>query len=107
MNYRVLVLPRADDQLVASAQWWSERHSSVEAIWWLDGFRTALEGLCVDPERLPLAREDQFFPFTVRQLLYGPGRKKTHRALFEVRDDEVLVFAVRHLHQRDVSPEDD
>jgi plasmid stabilization system protein ParE len=106
VSRRVLILPRADDQLVASALWWSEHHSADQASRWLDGFKTGIASLSVDAERLQLAPEDRFFPFEVRQLLYGLKAKKTHRAVFEIRGEEVIVFAVRHLHQRDISPED-
>lgn len=106
MKYRVFVLPVAEDQIVASALWWAEHRSTEQASRWLEGFETAIAGLCADPESLPLAREDHLFPFHVRQLDYGLGTKKTHRAIFEVRGDDVLVFSVRHLHQRDISPED-
>lgn len=53
-----------------------------------------------------MAHENDAFPFCVRQLVYGLGRTKTHRALFEVRDDRVVIFAIRHLAQADVTPED-
>jgi hypothetical protein len=45
-------------------------------------------------------------PYTVRQLLYGIGRKPTHRAVFEVRGDTVYVLAVRHLAQDDLSADE-
>jgi plasmid stabilization system protein ParE len=106
VNRRVLILPRAEEQLLASALWWSEHHSADQASRWLDGFESAIAGLSVDPERLQLAPENPLFPFEVRQLLYGLRARKTHRAVFEIRGEEVIVFAVRHLHQRDISPED-
>ena len=57
-------------------------------------------------ERFPLARENDAFPFCVRQLSYGLGTNKTHRALFEIRDDRVVVYAIRYLAQADVTEED-
>ena len=54
----------------------------------------------------PLAREDELFPFSLHQLLFGVGNKPTHRALFRVRDDKVLVHMIRHLAQDDVTPND-
>jgi len=41
----------------------------------------------------------------LRQLVFGLGANKTHRAVFEVRDNEVIVHAVRHLAQSDITPE--
>jgi hypothetical protein len=69
-------------------------------------FEAAIAGLAESPETHSIAREDELydFPFTVRQLLYGVGRKSTHRAVFEIRDDTVYVHAIRHLAQDDVIP---
>ncbi len=73
---------------------------------WLDGFEQALAALENNPERCGLARENDAFSFTVHQLLHGLGAKKTHRAVFEVRGNEVIVYAVRHLAQSDLTPDD-
>lgn len=48
-----------------------------------------------------LALENGSFPKTIRQLPYGLGTKPTYRAIFEIRDDKVYVFAVRHLARPD------
>ena len=50
-----------------------------------------------------LAPENGSFPMTIRQLPYGLRTKPTHRAIFEIRDDKVYVFAVRHLAQPDLT----
>jgi hypothetical protein len=46
------------------------------------------------------------FDNTIRELHYGLRNKATHRAVFEVRNDEVIVYTVRHLAQRDLTPDD-
>lgn len=106
MTYRVIILPRAEQQLYESALWWSEFRSPEQAIRWLDGFEVAIAGLADSPDKHGIARENELFdfPFTVRQLLYGVGRKPTHRAVFEIRGDTVYVHAIRHLVQDDVTP---
>ncbi len=60
-----------------------------------------IDGLSVDPERHPLAPEAARYGTKLRQIHYGLSRKKTHRAIFEVRENEVLVHAIRHLAQDD------
>jgi hypothetical protein len=42
----------------------------------------------------------------VRELHYGVRSKATHRAVFEIRGDEVIVYSVRHLAQRDLMADD-
>lgn len=103
MIYRVSIVPRARHQLLDAALWWSDNRSIEQAVRWLDGFESALQTLADDPGRLPLADDSVAFPVLIRQLLYGLGRTKTHRALFEIRGDEVIVHAVRHLAQADLA----
>lgn len=106
MNHRVTILPRAKRQLLEQARWWSENRSSEQALRWLDGFERALATLADNPERCVIARENAAFATTIRELHFGLRNKPTHRAVFEVRGDEVLVHSIRHLAQRDLRPED-
>ena len=50
----------------------------------------AIAALRDRPEQHPVAREDALVDVTVRQIVYGLGRKPTHRAVFRVRDDKVV-----------------
>ena len=106
MIYRVSIVPRARHQLLDAALWWSDNRSIEQAVRWLDGFESALQALADDPGRLPLADDSAAFPVLIRQLLYGLGRTKTHRALFEIRGAEVIVHAVRHLAQADLADDE-
>ena len=99
MTYRVTLSSRAELQLYTSALWWAENRSTEQSIRWLDGFQRALHGLCENPDQWPVAAESPAFPFSARQMLFGLGRTKTHRAIFEVRSDEVIVHSIRHLAQ--------
>lgn len=107
MTFRVVILPTAKRQLYESATWWAEHRSTEQAWKWLDGFEAALQMLSDSPERHLLAPEDVEFPSrTIRQLPYGLSGKKTHRAVFEIRGNDVLVHAVRHLAQQDLTPDE-
>lgn len=106
MTHRVTILPRAKRQLFEQALWWSKNRSQLQAIRWLDGFERELARLAHNPERCPIARENDQFEFEVRELRYGLSRRPTHRAVFEIRLDEVIVHSIRHLAQRDVTQDD-
>lgn len=108
MNYQVFITSRARQQLTESALWWAEHRDLEQAVRWLDGFETAIARLQSKPERHSLARENDFYdlPYPVRQLVYGVGKKPTHRAVFEIRNDIVYVIAVRHLAQDDIPSEE-
>ena len=102
MTHRVIILPRAKRQLLDQATWWSENRSAEQAFRWLEGFERALDTLANNPERCRTARESAAFALVIRELHFGLGRRPTHRAVFEVRGDEVIVYTVRHLAQADL-----
>lgn len=106
MKYEVVILHRAKIQLYNSALWWAEHRSRQQAADWLAGFEAAIDDLANTADNQPIARESDAFPFVVRQLNYGLGRVKTHRAAFEIRGNKVLVFAIRHLARQDLTPDD-
>ena len=106
MSLQVVIAPLALQQLREEADWYREQsHSDELASAWLDGFLELLLSLQFDPDRHPLARESRRFPVEVREVHYGSGRKKTHRALFQIQGAEVHVLTVRHIAQADVVPE--
>lgn len=85
--------------------WWAKHRSLDQATAWLEGIEQALASLGENPERYALAAESSAFPFPLRQLNFGLGSQPTHRVLFEVRTDRVIVDAVRHVLQQPVTPE--
>jgi plasmid stabilization system protein ParE len=106
VTYRVTILPRAKRQLFEQAHWWARNRSAEQAFRWIDGFEQALASLAENPERCTIARESDTFEVEIRELHFGVRGKSTHRAVFEIRSDEVIVHSVRHLAQRDLTPDD-
>jgi plasmid stabilization system protein ParE len=106
MSRQVLLTDRAHADLLQACAWWAENRSAQQAERWYDGFAEAIRCLATDPERCPLAPESSAFPYALRQLNYGVGRRPTHRAIFVVRPDSVLILRVRHLAQQPLSPQD-
>ena len=106
MTYEVKLLPRAKVQLFDAALWWAGNRSTEQAVLWLDGFEAALRLLTQDPERWPLAAESDGVPFEIREMTYGLGGHKTHRAVFEIRPNDVIIYSIRHLAQDTLSPDD-
>jgi plasmid stabilization system protein ParE len=102
----VYLTARAESQLRNAARWWANHRSAAQAERWYAGFLEALDSLANAAEEWPLAPENADFPFPLRQLLYGLSSKKTHRALFTVRPDRIVVYSIRHLSQKAVTPDD-
>lgn len=102
----VILLDRAHDELEENCRWWAEHRSVSQAERWYDGFIAALKRLSTDAERHALATENAAFAEEIRQLNYGLGRRPTHRAVFTIRPDMILVLRVQHLAQQPLSPDD-
>jgi plasmid stabilization system protein ParE len=103
VTYRISLTHEARRQLLQSALWWAENRSAEQALRWLEGFEAAMRGLSINPESQLLASEADNFDYPIYQLLYGLGRRRTHRAVFRIYADLVEVVAIRHLAQQDLS----
>ncbi len=103
MTFDVLVTERAERELNEAADWIAGDAPETSENWF-NGFVAAIVSLGEHPERCGLARENDRFPFDLRQLLYG--RRRNHRALFIIRGNLVVVLSIRHAAQADVTPDD-
>ena len=50
MKFRVLILPRAEAEIEASARWWAVHHSVEQAEQWIEVIRAQLQTLVQFPE---------------------------------------------------------
>ena len=105
MTLRIRVTQPAENDIRGIAQWYSD-HAKGLGRKWKRGIRKSIASLDKNPERCGLARETDDLDFDLRELLYGAGRKKTHRILFRVIEKTVEVLAVRHVAQQDFSSDD-
>lgn len=107
MKFEVRTSRRAQRDIREAVAWYRERSGSAEVAGeWVDGVQSAIHSLAENPDRCHLAHETERFDQDVRELLYGSGRRKTHRVLFQVEGSVVNVIAVRHFAQRDFTPDD-
>lgn len=111
MKYRVVVSQAARNELRDISRWWANHRSADEAQRWYDGFLIALYSLDTFPGSHSLAYENDDYPFTIRELHYGLSSRSTHRAVYAIVDDKVVVLTIRHVAQdritsEDISPDD-
>jgi hypothetical protein len=106
VTLHVSLTARAELQLFTNALWWAENRSTEQASLWLDEFQRELQSQSKDPEKWPIAPESEVFPFVARQMAYGLTHKKTDRAIFEVRGEEIIVHAIQHLAQDELSSDE-
>lgn len=105
-TFEVLLTKKAQEEVDQSHVWWAENRSPEQANRWYVGFFQAMISLEQNPNRCPLAPENDQFPYELRQLNYGLGSNPTHRAIFTIRNNVVLILRIRHLAQRLIQPDD-
>jgi plasmid stabilization system protein ParE len=104
--HRVIITRRAEREMHEAALWWATNRSREQAARWLAGLEKKLNTLSKAPTRFPLAAEHEHFPYELRELHYGVRGRITHRAVFTVAEDLVLVLSIRHAAQDELRPED-
>ncbi|REJ91162.1 MAG: hypothetical protein DWQ34_15590 [Planctomycetota bacterium] len=83
MKFEVVVAKRAQIRIRQISEWYAAQSSSAGEKWYT-GVVEAMLTLESNPERcerIPELAEHQF-PYDFRHLLYGSGRRKTHRIVF-------------------------
>lgn len=106
MSYRVLIVPSAENDIRHAVRWWSENRSAEQAERWYNRICPAIATLTQNPERCPLAAETDLLPTGLWQLHFGVSRRATHRIVFTIDDQTVLVLRVRHIAQRALQVDD-
>ncbi|MGA2705571.1 MAG: type II toxin-antitoxin system RelE/ParE family toxin [Isosphaeraceae bacterium] len=105
MTYRVIIQPRAERDIWATAQWMEDQSkSSSKALRLVQGIRARIETLKSNPQRCPVDPDSDAFGEEVRVLLYGKRHGK-RRILFAIRGQTVHVLTVRHSARRSLSEE--
>jgi len=104
MSYRIVIQPRALDNLRAQYRYIAAQSPGI-ADRWFNRFVAAIESLAQHPQRCPIARESAQLGREIRQLLFGK-RGGVRRIYFAIVGDEVHVLCVRHAAQSDITAED-
>ena len=106
MSLPAIIMPEAEEALWTNAEWWANNRSLEQTQRWYDGFAKAILGLSDHPRRFPIARESDQLPYEVRVMNYGVGSRPTHRALYTIRPDSIVVVSIRSAAQQDANPDD-
>jgi len=99
MSYSISIAPSAEADLDEAYFWWAKHRSAEQAGRWYREALAAIETLKSMPERCPLCEEADLRQGELRQLLYGTGKRATHRIVFFVEADLVNIVRVRHVAQ--------
>lgn len=106
MTFRVVLLPRAEADIEANAQWWATHHSIEQAAHWFDAIHDQLKSLEQFPESNGRSAENDDFRYEIRDKPLGSGPRPSYRAVFTIKDDTVYVLTVRRSAQDVIRPGD-
>jgi plasmid stabilization system protein ParE len=105
MTYKLIVSDRAKQDRDRAFDWYLKNYSQEFAARWYEGISEAIEALSREPMRCHKAAENDRFPFTLYEKLYG-RRMHKHRILFRVELDVVSILHIRHSSRRDLTVDD-
>ena len=105
MKREVFLTKTAKQQMNAAADWYAEQNPSVAATWF-NGLLASVNSLNINPLQYALARESAFLPVELRQMLYGSGKRTTHRILLVIREQTIVIHQIRHVAIGDVTADD-
>ena len=106
MRYTVVTTEQAARDIEDAAAWWARERSVEQAERWYQGIRNAIANLATSPARWPIGEERDRFAYEIRERRFGLGSKPTHRVIFTIVRETVLVLTVRHLARQALRPED-
>ncbi len=103
----VRLTERAEQDINRNADWWEEHRSKDQADRWYLGIFKAMQSLSNLPTRCGMAPEAGALDRPIRQLLFGLSRQLTHRVLFTIDGNNVVIYRVLHTAQNVLSNPDD
>jgi len=105
-TFSVLFTRRAIENF-DSVRCWYEQRSIDAAKKWVAAVEKSLDSLERDPLRFQRSSDQGEFPIMLRELNFGAGSRRTHRMVYAIRpNNKVMVYAIRHLAQRELTPDD-
>jgi plasmid stabilization system protein ParE len=99
MKRRVTITNPAETDVHANYEWWAKNRSDEKAKRWLVGIYQAMLQLADDADIYSGATEEKLRQSGIKQASFGVGSRATHRILYRVLADEVIIFRVRAFKQ--------
>ena len=106
MSFRVLISPRAVDDIARNATWWAENHSVEQALKWEEAIFGKIRSLNTFPESHPIAFENPNFKYELREAHFGLGSRPGYRILFTVVGETVNVLTVKAAEEDWIAPDE-
>ena len=94
--FKILITRKAEDDIISSATWWRQNRSAEQAERWYNAIHQAIGTLASLPARCPFAEKTEK---EIRNLLFGLSSNPTHRILYYIEEEYVVIFRVLHTSQ--------
>jgi len=102
MSFQLRITGPAERDMRENHRWWSENRSSEQADRWLIGIDKIIYSLCETAEHHTLATETVLRKAGIRQVSFGLGHKPSHRIIYAINGQNVIIFRVRAFKQQDL-----
>lgn len=106
MTYQVNVTGPAKDDIWRNYRWWGENRSQEQAVRWFLGIDEFVPTLANTADQHPLATEPVLKERGIRQAPFGLGRRPSHRIIYGVVDQVVVVYRVQAFKQDAIGVDD-
>ena len=106
MPLPVFLTARAQRDVEEAYEWWATHRSAEQARRWRDKCVEAIDSLPNKYSQCRLSPESNDSPIELRQFIFGLSRRPTHRAVFTVRPEMILVLRIQHLAQDNLTLEE-
>jgi len=93
-------LARRDDR--TTAEWYDLQRGGLGERW-ADALDDTFDSIESNSLQFGLAIEADSIGIELREALFGAGRRITHRVIFEVHNEEIWIYAVRHVAQSEIT----
>lgn len=104
--YRLRITDQAEEDIRQNLYWWGENRSHEQAERWYDGVYAKIHTLVSTAGRYTPATEPSLRALGLKQASFGIGRRPTHRILYSIEGDEVVIYRVRAFKQDAIGPGD-
>jgi plasmid stabilization system protein ParE len=105
MSFKPKILPRAQDDAQSIFNYLNERSPQGAAGWWI-AFESAAEDAALGVVEYPLAPENAYSAFELRQVVFKTLAGRRYRFVFTVVDDELRILRVRGPGQPNLKPDE-
>jgi plasmid stabilization system protein ParE len=99
MSFQVRITAPAERDMRANHKWWSEHRSAEQADRWLVEIDKLIHSLRETANRCGLATEIELRDAGIRQAPFGLGRRPSHRIIFAIFKQTVMIYRVRAFKQ--------